>query len=212
MNSKTISYVYDFISMVFEDKTIKEKIKEIILFGSVAKKSDDQKSDVDLFFNIKDRNEADSIEDGLKKVLKSFEVKAEKTWNLKGVKKPINFIVGSLEDETWENLREEIISSGITLYGPYKEMPKNTEHHFLFYYSLKNLNRKNKMKFIRNMFGYALKKEKKEYKQPGLLEEIDGVKLAPNVVLIPLEDIAKVKNLFNEFNVKYRIIEAWLRK
>ena len=78
----TIAYVYDFLSLVFENE-IREKIKEIMLFGSVAKLSSDKKSDIDLFFNVKDKKEEKSIEEKLKSILKSFEVKAEKTWGLK---------------------------------------------------------------------------------------------------------------------------------
>ena len=211
MNDTIFSYIYDFLSMVFEERAVKEKIRGIILFGSVAKKSHDKKSDIDLFFDIKDKNETGLIRNSLRSILKSFEIKAEKTWGLKGIKLPISFTVGSLEDKTWENIKEEIISAGIVLYGAYKEMPENIKHYSLFYYSLKNLNRKNKMKFIRKFFGYSLKKDRKEYKEKGLLEKIDGLKLGANVVLVPLEEMVKVKNIFNEFKIKYKIMETWVR-
>ena len=118
-----IAYVYDFLSMVFEDE-VKEKIKEVILFGSVAKGTFDKKSDIDLFFNIKEKKDEKEIEEKLKSILKSFEVKSEKTWALKNIKLPISFIAGNLEDKTWKNIKEEIISSGILLYGEYKENPE----------------------------------------------------------------------------------------
>lgn len=206
---KEIAYVYDFLSMIFENE-ISEKIKDIILFGSVAKKSFNKKSDIDLFFNV--NREDGEIEKELKSILKSFEIKAEKTWGLKKVKFPINFIVGSLEDETWKNLRDEIASSGILLYGEYKLMPKNSNHNYLFYYSLSNLQRKEKMKFIRKMFGYSLKTGKKEYAQEGFLKEINGLKLGSNVILSPPQEILKVKKIFSEFKIKYKIIESWVRQ
>lgn len=206
---REIAYIYDFLSIVFENE-ISKKISEIILFGSVAKKSFDKKSDIDLFFNVKEKNE--EIEKELKSILKSFEIKAEKTWGLKKVKFPINFIVGSLEDETWKNLREEIISSGILLYGEYKLMPKNSNHNYLFYYSLSNLQRKEKMKFIRKMFGYSLKRGKKEYGQEGFLKEINGLKLGSNVILFPPQEILKIKKIFSDFKIKYKIIESWVRQ
>ncbi|MBU0628993.1 MAG: nucleotidyltransferase domain-containing protein [Nanoarchaeota archaeon] len=211
MNETILAYIYDFLSMAFEDSYIKEKINEVILFGSVAKESYDKKSDIDLFFDIKIKEETDAIEERLKVILGSFEVKAEKTWKLKGVKLPIKFIVGSLGDKTWENLREEIISSGILLYGSYKELPEDIKHYFLFYYSLRDLNRKNKMKFIRNLFGYRIMKDRKEYKQAGLLEKIGGSKLSSNAILVPLGDLSRVKKLFNDFKVKYKIMETWVR-
>ncbi len=206
-----LAYIYDFLSIVFEDASSREKIKEVILFGSVAKKNFDKKSDIDLFFVVKTPSEAKLIESNLKKILKSFEVKAEKTWKLKGINLPINFIVGSLEDKTWENIKDEIASSGIVLYGSYRELPKNVGHYLLFYYSLINLNRKNKMRFIRRLMGYSLKKGKKEYKQKGMLEKINGLKLAQNVVLIPSEEAVPTKIFFDEFNIKYRVIDSWIR-
>ena len=208
--NKALSYVYDFLSMVFEEKSLKGKIRNVVLFGSVAKKSYDKDSDVDLFFDVK--SDADVVENSLRKVLKNFEVGAEKTWRLKGIELPIKFIVGSLGDKEWSNIKDEIISSGIVLYGDYKEMPKDIKHYMLFYYSLSNLDRKSKMKLIRRMFGYVLKKGKKEYKQKGFLEGVGGVKLASNVVLVSFRDAVKVKSIFSEFKVKYRIMEAWLRE
>ena len=77
-----LAYVYDFLSMVFEDE-IKGKIKEVILFGSVAKGTFDKKSDIDLFFNVKEKKDEKEIEEKLRSILKSFEIKSEKTWDLK---------------------------------------------------------------------------------------------------------------------------------
>ncbi len=206
-----LSYVYDFISMVWDDESLKNNIKNIILFGSVAKGVHDKQSDIDLFFDIENKTNAKGIETKLRLILKSFEIKAGNTWNLKGINFPINLIVGSLENETWKTLRDEIISSGITLYGSFKDTPENMKHYFLFYYSLHNLDRKNKMKFIRRFYGYSLKKNKKEYAQKGLLEQRGGTKLGSNVILVSSESILDIKNVLNKFKIKYKIKEIWVR-
>ncbi len=208
--TKIIAYIYDFLSMIFEDK-IMDDINEIILFGSAAKGTQDKKSDIDLFFNIKDVKETKKIEENLRKILKSFEIKADKTWALKKIHFPINFIVGSLEDKTWEKLKDEIASTGILLYGKYKEMPSEVQPYFLIYYSLENLKRKDKMKFIRMAFGYSIQKDKKTYIQKGLLEDVKGLKLASNVMLIPSNEILKIKNILKEHKIKYKIMETWIR-
>jgi len=208
---ETIAYIYDFLSIAMEKNEIKEEIKQIILYGSVAKGTYDKESDIDLFFDIKNKEKTELVENFLRKSLKGFEIKSEKTWKLKKISFPISFIVGSLEEETWKGIREEISSSGILLYGPYKELPNNTQHYHLFYYSLTNLSRKEKMKFIRSAFGYSLKKNKKEYKQKGFIEEIKGIKLASNVILVPAADSLKIKSLFKKFKINYKISEAWIR-
>jgi predicted nucleotidyltransferase len=208
---KILAYIYDFLSMISEDSKISEEIKEIILYGSVAKKSYDKKSDIDLFFNIKNREKVNYIEEELKKILKSFEIKSEKTWGLKNLELPISFIVGSLDDENWKGIKDEISSSGIVLYGNYKELPEKTKQFILFYYSLNDLKRKDKMRFIRNAFGYTIIKNKKEYKQRGLLDSFGGLKLSSNVILIPIDETQKIKKLFNEYKIKYKLFESWIR-
>jgi len=208
--NEIMAYVYDFLSLVFE-RGLEEKIKEIMLFGSVAKKSFDKKSDIDLFFNVRDKKDIKELEENLKSVLKSFEVKAEKTWGLKKIHLPINFIVGSLEEDTWKSLRDEIISSGILLYGQYKEMPEKVHHSYLIYYSLGKLKRNDKMKFIRKMFGYSLKKRKKDYVQEGFLKEVHGTKLGPNAILVQSQEVSEIKKLFKNFKIDYKIIEGWVR-
>lgn len=209
--SEILSYVYDFLSMVFENKDIINEIKEIILYGSYAKKSSDKESDIDLFFNIKNKDKSKEIEEELKKILKSFEIKAEKTWKLKKINLSISIIAGNLEDENWKGIKDEIASSGIILYSQYKEMPEKVSHYILFSYSLNNLKRKEKMKFIRTMFGYSLVKNKKEYKQKGILDEINGKKLSSNAVLIPSQESLKIKKIFSEFKIKYNLFDTWIR-
>lgn len=207
---KLLAYIYDFLSMVFESEVV-DKIDEIILFGSVAKWNYDKESDIDMFFNIKDKKDTKYVEDILKSILKSFEIKAEKTWYLKKIKFPISFIVGSLKDEAWKGLKDEITSSGILLYSKYKEIPENLIHNYLFYYSLNKLKRKDKMKFIRKILGYSLKTKNKKYTQTGILKEINGIRVGPNVFLVPATESQKMKKIFKEFKVDYKIIESWIR-
>ena len=209
--SKLVSYVYDFLSVALEEKEIKEQVRKIILYGSVAKDMNDKESDIDLFFEIKNKEKTDKIEKALREKIKTFEIKAEKTWRLKKINYPISFLVGQLEDENWKSLKDEVISSGILLYSPYEEIPEKLNHYHLYYYSLTNLKRKDKMRLIRKIHGYTLKKNKKEYKQKGFLQEIQGKKLASNVLLVPFTESAKMKKIFKEHTVRYNVSEVWLR-
>lgn len=206
-----LSYIYDFLSTIYEDDLISDFVNEIILYGSVAKKTNDDESDIDLFFNIKDKTKIKEIEEKLRNRLKSFEVKAEKSWVLRGNVNPISFIVGILDDPIWKGLKDEIASSGIILYSNYKEMPGKTRHYHLFTYSLNNLDRKKKMKIIRKLYGYQIKKGKKLYVQKGIIDSINGQKLSSNSILIPIEDSLKIKKIFHENKVSYSVFEAWVR-
>ncbi len=209
--SKIIAYIYDFLSMIFEDEKIVDEIEEIVLYGSYAKKTHDKKSDIDLFFNIKDKNKSKDIEEELNKILRSFEIKSEKIWKLKKINIPISTIVGSLDDKMWIGIKDEIASSGIILYSSYKELPERVNHYILFYYSLKNLDRKDKMRFIREMFGYTINKNMKEYNQIGVLDSINGKKLSSNAILIPSQETLKIKNIFSKYKIKYNLFECWVR-
>lgn len=209
--NEILAYIYDFLSIAFENELIRKETREVILFGSVAKKSYDEKSDIDLFFNITNKGKINDVEKELREILKSFAVKAENSWRLKKISFPISFIVGLLEDERWVSLKEEIISSGKVLYGQYKEIPNKISQKYLIYYSLNNLKRKEKMRFIRGLFGYSVKKGKKEYKQKGLLESLSGIKLSSNVILVNQQDLSEIKLFFNKNKVKYKIIESWIR-
>jgi len=208
--SYTYSYIYDFLSYVFEKEELRKEIREIILFGSVAKGVFDKKSDIDLFFNVNKEQEEKS-EKLIKEALKSFQIKAEKTWYLKNVNYPINFIVGDLKDDAWDDFRDEITSTGIVLYGNFQEVPEKLNQKYLFYYSLNTLQRKKKMQFIRQLFGYSVKAKNKKYYQKGILDGADGLKIASNVILVDKKDILTIKELFKRFKIKYKIIEVWIR-
>jgi len=206
-----LAYIYDFLSLVFENKNITDEIKEIILYGSYSRMTHDKESDIDLFFNLKNKNNSKKIEDELRKVLKSFEIKSEKTWKLKKIGAPISIIVDSLDNEMWKGVKDEIASSGIILFSSYKELPEKVNHYILFSYSLNNLKRKEKMRFIRTLFGYRIIKNKKEYKQNGVLEVIGGKKLSSNVVLVPSQEALKIKRMFSEFKIRYNLFDSWVR-
>src|SRR3990167_7304033 len=52
MNSKLISYAMDFSSFLIQKIKEKEKIRNIILFGSVSRDEANKKSDIDIFIDL----------------------------------------------------------------------------------------------------------------------------------------------------------------
>lgn len=210
MKKETIlAYVYDFVECLLETGLQKE-IKRIILFGSVARGTFDKKSDVDLFIELLNPAKKDMFNNTLKSVLRSFEEKAEHTWQLKGVKLPITCVIGSLDEPRWKELKEELISTGLCIYDKFEMLPKKLKHYFMISYSLKKLLKKDQMKLIRRLFGYNTFK-KKEYKHAGLLKETGGMKLGTNTILVRSDIIKDFRKLFAKFKVKINIREAWLR-
>lgn len=208
--SKIISYVYDFLKIMFDRKEFEDKIRKIILFGSVVRGNFDEKSDIDIFIDVKNKPDVNFINKRLPDVISEFEMEAKETWDLEGIKFPLKCIVGNLEDKTWRDLKRELGINGIVLYGKYEFLPKNVKHSSMFKYSLTNLNKKNKMKFIRNLFGYKTKKGNKIYKHKGMLDHIGGKKISRNLILVPVEESLKLQKFFNSFKISPKIKEVWI--
>ena len=81
----------------------------------------------------------------------------------------------------------------------------------LFSYSLKSLQPKDKVKVIRELFGYKDKKKSKTYYHKGLVEELRGRKFGANVILIPREHALTISNYFGARQLKVEILEVLLK-
>ena len=203
-----LSYVYDFISFVFE-KDMKKDIRRIVLFGSTASGEHDEESDVDIFIDIWDEKHKNRIEKTIRSELGKFEDKASRLWHPRGVKNSISIIVGNLEGGRWQNLRHDMISNGIVLFGSFEKTPDNLKHMALISFSLRKIKQAAKMKIIRKLYGYSIKKGGKVYLQEGLLATAGGIKLAPNSVMVPIEKTKEFRKMLSRHNVTFEIREVW---
>jgi len=207
--NELVSYTYDFISQLIENKIILKSVRRIILFGSVIRGDFTDKSDIDIFIDVKDSD--NEIKNIVKKELDKFEVRAKKSWHLRGIDIPIKVVVGDLREERWLELKEDILSYGRIIYGKFEESPEKVTHKILISYDIKKLNQKTKMSFIRKLSGYSLKKGKKEYIQKGLLDSAKGEKIGTNVIMIEPEELSKIRTLLKEHKIEYKIIDVWVR-
>lgn len=198
-----IEYIYDFLTTFFEKLKEEEKIKNIILFGSFARGNQRKDSDIDLFINI-EKKDKNHVEETIKESINEFELKSEKTWKLKGITNPIVPIVDDLDSEQWQELKNEISHYGIALYSQHKE--KN-EKNVLIKYNINKLKQKDKMKIIRELFGYKIKQKKKIYEKKGLVEKIKAEKI-DSAILINRNDSKKVIDTLKTKNVPYKIIKT----
>lgn len=190
------AYAAAFVSFVLP----KIQVKEIILFGSAARGEAGKESDIDLFFNV-DRDEekiGKIIKDELRKFYKS---RIGEVWLLKGVENPISVHVGKLEE--WK-LKRSIISEGISLYGRYKEIPRDMKGYVFFQIEpIKDIAKRNKV--IRGLFG----RKEKSYFTKGILESITGKKLSSSSLIVPKEYADKLIDFFGKEKVRYRFFEFW---
>jgi len=199
LRSDYIAHAMSFISYVFPKI---DGIKEIILFGSVARGEADKDSDIDLFFDIEDEKQEKRIMNVLEIELKKFyKSKFAEIGEMKGIKNPISIKTGILEK--WK-LKRSIISDGISLYSKYKEIPKGLEGFVYFNLDpIKNIAKRNNI--IRNLFG----RKEKNYITEGILEKIQGKKLSPTSFIVKKEYANQITELLNKAKISYKLFELW---
>ncbi|MEK6935211.1 MAG: nucleotidyltransferase domain-containing protein [Nanoarchaeota archaeon] len=203
MNYKLISYAQDFASFLMQNLKEADKIKKIILFGSVARGEEGKDSDIDIFIEIEEKQEQE-----INKIKEKFyeSIKFKKYWELFGIKNEINLSIGNLKN--WGDLNRSIISNGIVLFGKYTDKVK-TKPYVLFSISPGKDRNKN-ISVWRELYGYTQKVGKKEYVKEGLIKEYQGEKLANGVVIIPIDNSNKLSNFLKNNKFKFKIIPFWM--
>ncbi len=194
-----IGYAVSFVSFILPKIY---GVKEIILFGSTVRGEAEEESDVDLFIDIEKKDDEEKIKKIAKEELKKFyKSKIAETWLLKGVKNLINVNVGRLEE--WK-LKRSIISEGISLYGKYKETPKNMKALVFFNIEpIRDITKRNKI--IRELFG----RKEKNYLKKGILDEFNGKKLSASSFIVPKEHLDIILKVFGKEKIDYRFFEFW---
>jgi len=197
-----LDYIYDFLSVLFA-KAKMDKINSIILFGSFARGDSGKDSDVDLFIDVnsKDKNE---IENYVKNALNEFEVKAEKSWHLKGIRNAIQPIVDDLSNSKWDELRGEISSYGKVLFGNIIISNKKASNLVLIEYNISKLKQKDKMNIIREVYGYKNKKDRKVYEHKGIIHECNGEKVT-NGILLQADSYKRLLDFLRKENIPVKI-------
>jgi len=195
-----IAYATSFVSFVLDD-AVSAKISRIILFGSVARGTFDEESDIDLFIDTKE-----DLESEIKRTLYLFQNSdIQKKWDLKGIKNDLSIKTGDLDK--WK-LKRDIITDGIILYSKFKEIPENAEYYLLITPSFKKFSKSQKVKIWRNLYGYKQKVGKKVYKTEGLLKKLNG-KRVENGIIVKMSNKKHIVDFLNKKRVNYTVNEVW---
>lgn len=199
IESKMISYSMDFASFLIQSLNQKdiEKIKSIILFGSVARGESEKNSDVDIFVDLILDNK--NLKDNINKISENFfdSIKFTKYWSLIGIRNDFQVIIGKLDD--WK-LKNSMPGNSIVLYQKYSpKLEEGSNRAVLSWDSSKN----NSLRVMLNktIFGYNY--YGKRYK--GLIEIYNGKKLGSNVIIIPSEYLNLFIKEFHRFKIPVRI-------
>lgn len=199
-SNKLIAFAEDFVAFLIEDIEL-DKIRNIILFGSVARGEATKESDIDLFVDIvKNKN----IEKKIKKIKNNFykSTKYKNYWELLDVKNNINMVVGDLSK--WKELKPSILANGITLYGKYKEAPKEGKHKVIFAWEdIKPASKR--VMLSKKIFGY--KYFKKFYE--GLLQTYNGKRISKGCIIVPLEHSKPFEKVFKYYKITPKIFKIF---
>ncbi len=201
-----LCYVYDFVRILAGKAG--DNVGDIILFGSVARGDFDKESDVDVFVNVS-KNKEKAVQEAVNKAQNEFEVYSKRTWKLQGIDMPIKCIVGNIDSDRWSELKREIISSGISLYGRYRVFPGKLKHCFIFSFSLSGLEPGDRVSVVRKVYGYSTKKGEKTYTHSGILYDAGGEKVNPGVILVPAKCHKMFFDFFKKNGVSFRTREVW---
>ena len=202
VRNKLIAYAMHFASFVIEQGI---KARRIILFGSVASGEFDKESDIDVFIDT-GKNVSES---GVLGLQSSFEKTFGEKWKLKGVTNQLSITVGDINSKDWEDVRRTVQSYGITLYGQYKEYPKDILPYLIFSLNFKGISRSRSVSIWRKLYGYVQKVGTKSYETKGLLRQLGGIKVEKGVVLVPATRAAEVKSFLGKNKVSFRLLEVW---
>ena len=198
MDYNLISYAMDFASFIIQKLKDEDKIRNIILFGSVSRGESTKDSDIDIFIDVS--REDEKIKKELKEIQIDFfnSAKYKQYWKLLGIENDITLIIAELKK--WKEIKPSIIANGIVLYGKFKSEIKEGEHKTFFIWENIYPNSK-RVLFNKQIFGY--KQNKKEYS--GLLNKYSGERLGKGCIIVPLENSIIFHNLFKKYKITVKM-------
>lgn len=198
MKSNLLAYAVDFVSFLLQKCKHMGEVKNIILFGSVARDETTKISDIDLFIDVIKQD--NKFENELVQTYQQFllSTKYKSYWKLFGLTNEIKLTVGVLDE--WKELKPSIMSNGIVLYGKYKGEIKNGKHLTFFIWENVSPNSK-RVLFNKQLFGY----NQNEKFYSGLLQKYHGEKLGKGCIVVPLEHALVVHQLFKRYKITVKI-------
>ena len=197
-----LSYASYFISFLLNNITNIENIEKIIFFGSASRNESDKESDIDIFIEVKKKNQ--KFEKEIKEVTENFyESREAALFKSKGIENTFDVKVGLLKE--WKDLYKSIASTGIILYGKYeaKELPSDVSHNIIIFWDKIE---KNRGSFLNKIYGF----KSKEKTYLGLLQKFNGKKIGKSSVMFPIQYKNDIFKLLKEHKVNAKIIEVFI--
>ena len=211
--SKSKEIISDIKTFIEINMSKYEEIESIILFGSLASGRFSRESDIDTCIIFKRSTPKD-----MEGIIFNHFLKLEKELN-----RSIQCIfIFPKEISNWDPiLLENILAEGQLLYGNsnYYRLLIDTlglRPYQIITLNLGKLDRADKMKLKRILYGYKTKKNYSEkvykYQKKGLIREINGIKLGRGSFVIPEKYFNLVEKKLTEFDIRFSNFRAWMQE
>jgi len=194
------AYASYFVSYLLANLKRRDRIKQIILFGSVAKGGATKRSDVDIFIEL--RKESKKLRKEINEILENFyKSRGALLFKSKGIFNKINVIVGKLED--YKDLKNSIESTGIVLYGSYMPSGVSGKKHLLISWDKIG---KNRGAFLNKIYGFKANNKKYE----GLIEKLGGRKIGKSSIMVPINSSKEFFKILEKYEVNAKVLEVYM--
>ncbi len=199
--SNAIAYSQHLLSFLFAQKEAALKVQRVYLFGSAVRGQLENKSDIDLFIECDSGDEQRVRQLAKAALIRFISSKEQIKWKLLKFSYPFSFQVGKLKE--WE-LKSSIVSEGLLLFS---RKPSETlgERRVVFVIQYPPLKREY-IKIKRILFG----RSEKEYKESGLVKELNGEQLTSTVFLIPKEAQTRMIEILSREKIEFAMREIVL--
>jgi len=186
-------------------------IYSVLLFGSVASGEADKRSDIDFLVVFDTRGNVSKVKE--RSQVSEIALNIEQKYD-----KGIQLVFSNRDFKGLDRqFVEEVLRGGITLFGrtPIVQAASlRLQPYNLVHYSLSNLNRSDKMKVKRSLYGHKTKKSYKdkvyESRSRGLLDKLEGRRTGIASVLVPIRYAKVLADTLESFGVNYEVIDVWL--
>ncbi|GEM_PF-828759 len=179
-----------------------KRINNIVLFGSAARFTASEESDIDIFVDVHGSKRFQlALRAKLNKIAEQFYLTSTALeFKSRGIDNELSVKVGKLEE--WKELAQSMASHGIILYGKYIAKPPDTNAYTILSWETKG---KSKGALLNKIYGY--KANNKRY--PGMLGKFGGTKIGKATVMVPAESRDIFIDALEKYKVNYSRHDIW---
>lgn len=193
-----LSYCFNLLVFVFNNKEAGDKIKSIYLFGSAVRGELHKQSDIDLFIECELEHEERVkrlVDSGMVKFQASRDFQKWKNWHFTF---PFAVHLGKLSE--WD-LKLSIASEGIIIYN--KSINLNDAKRMVLFIIDYPKSKNGYIKVRRALFG----RDEKQFKPGGIIQKLTGRKISAHVFIIPKEEQVKMINFLSREKIEFSMKE-----